>query len=304
MSGDLIKAFLTALHAERDAAPNTLAAYRRDLDDFTGYLAARKVAPLKAARTDLEGYIAGLEAEGLATATRARRLSAVRQFFRFLHSEGWRDDDPAQRLQGPRKSRPLPRTLDMEEVDRLMDAARNTGRSPADRARNTCLMEVLYATGLRVTELVSLPLGATSARPEMILVRGKGGKDRLVPLSDPARAAINAWLPHRKTLKHAKTPPGARFLFPGGGSAGHITRVRFFGVLKDIAVTAGISPEKVSPHVLRHAFATHLLAHGADLRTIQVLLGHADISTTEIYTHIVDERLKSLVLEHHPLAKP
>lgn len=303
MSSHLIEAFLTALHAERDAALNTLMAYRRDLEDFAAHLSNAKTEPLKATRPDIERYVAGLETEGLATATRARRLSAVRQFFRFLHSEGLRDDDPSQRMQGPKKARTLPRTLEAEEVDRLLDAARMTGRSVADRCRNTCLMELLYATGLRVSELVSLPVAATHARPEMILVRGKGGKDRLVPLSEPARHAIVEWLPYRAPMKQVKSAPGARFLFPGGGKAGHLTRVRFFGVLKDIAVQAGISPERVSPHVLRHAFATHLLANGADLRTIQVLLGHADISTTEIYTHIVDERLKSLVLDHHPLAK-
>ena len=293
--------FLEALQAEQDAAQNTLMAYARDLQDFVGFLERKKQTPENACREDIEDYLVGLEAEGLAKSTRARRLSSIRQLFRFAFTEGWRDDDPAAQIRGPKRGKYLPNTLSEKDVDGLLDAARKLGKTPHDRLRNTCLMELLYATGLRVTELVSLPVSATRGDPRMILVRGKGGRERMVPLSPPARDALAEWLQARDAglaEKHAKST----FLFPSRGKSGHMTRVNFFLLVKSLADNAGLDPAGVSPHTLRHAFATHLLANGADLRSIQTLLGHADIATTEIYTHVLEERLKELVLSKHPLA--
>ncbi len=303
----LLSSFLEAQAAEANAARNTLLAYGRDLQDFLGWVAAKGHALETLVLQDLEAYAIDVEAQGLATATRARRLSALRQFFRFLHEDGIRDDNPALKLKGPGRSRKLPQTLSVEEVDRLLEAARGSGRNAGERLRNTCLLELLYATGLRVTELVSLPADAARGDPELLLVKGKGGKERLVPLTDRARAALAEWLAHRDATEDARsTDTGAapsRFLFPSSARSGHLSRIAFFNLIKKLAVGAGISPEQVTPHTLRHAFASHLLAGGADLRAIQTLLGHADIATTEIYTHVLDERLKSLVLERHPLAQ-
>ncbi|GGD32157.1 site-specific tyrosine recombinase XerD [Sinisalibacter lacisalsi] len=300
-----ISAFLEAQAAELDAARNTLLAYGRDLKDYAGFLARKGLAPATATRTDIEAWLVDCEAQGLAATTRARRLSAVRGLYRFAFEEGWRADNPALRISGPGKAKSLPKTLSEDEVSRLIDAAKAHGRSAADRARNTCLMELLYATGMRVSELVGLPVAAARGDPRMLLVRGKGGKERLVPLSAPARVALADWLALRddgQDKARAKGRKPSPFLFPSSGKEGHLTRHRFHGLIKEFAVVAGISPEAVTPHRLRHAFATHLLAHGADLRAIQTLLGHADVSTTEIYTHVLEERLKSLVLDHHPLA--
>jgi len=301
-----ISAFLEARVAEAGAARNTQLAYGRDLVDFAGWLAARGLTLAEATRAAVEDYLVQCDARGLARATRARRLSAIRQLYRFAAEEGWRDDNPALRLSGPGKAQGLPRTLTRDEVVRLIDAARTKGRSPADRARNTALLELLYATGLRVSELVGLPLAAVRGDPRMLLVRGKGGKERMVPLSAPARAALAAWLVCRDADEAAARregrPPG-RFLWPGSGREGHMTRQHFHLMLKDIAVLAGLSPARVTPHVLRHAFATHLLAGGADLRVIQTLLGHADVTSTEIYTHVLDAHLTALVLTRHPLAR-
>ncbi|MXU66253.1 tyrosine recombinase [Oceanomicrobium pacificus] len=303
-----IALFLEAQQAERDAARNTLLAYRRDLDHFRAALHADGSEIDRVERDAIEAYLGTLEAEGLARTTRARRLSAIRQLCHFAFVEGWRDSDPAARIKGPGKVRRLPHSLSEAEVDRLLDAARATGRSPGDRARNACLFDLLYATGLRVTELVSLPVSAVRGDPRMILVKGKGGKERMVPLSPPAQASIQTWLTHRdaaeaaareKSRHHVPSP----FLFPSRGRKGHMTRERFFLLVKEVAASAGLDPSTVSPHVLRHAFATHLLAHGADLRAIQTLLGHADVATTEIYTHVLQERLAALVLENHPLAR-
>ncbi|MEY5038194.1 MAG: hypothetical protein RL472_1300, partial [Pseudomonadota bacterium] len=246
------------------------------------------------------------EAEGLSKATRARRLSSIRQLYRFAHEEGWRDDNPALRISGPGANQRLPKTLSHDEVDRLLDAARSKGRNTGEKLRNTALMELLYATGMRVSELVGLPVAAVRGNPQMILVRGKGDKERMVPLSPPARAAVAVWLAHRDAEEETARKAGkaaSKALFPGSGADGHLTRQHFYLLIKDIAVLAGVSPAKVTPHTLRHAFATHLLAGGADLRVIQTLLGHADIATTEIYTHVLDDQLKALVLTHHPLAK-
>ena len=298
-----VQAFLEAQAAELDAARNTQLAYARDLRDFIDWLTPRGLTFATLGQDDVTAYLVHCDAQGLSAATRARRLSAIRQLYRFAFEEGWREDNPAARIKGPGKSKALPKTLSMDEVDRLITAAAD---HPRDGVRNACLMHLLYATGMRVTELVTLPVSAARGDPQMLLVRGKGGKERLVPLSRPAKAAVAAWLPVRDTAEEAaraKGKPASKYLFPSRSQAGHLTRHRFFGMIKDFAVAAGVSPAKVTPHTLRHAFATHLLAGGADLRAIQTLLGHADVATTEIYTHVVEERLADLVHQHHPLAK-
>jgi integrase/recombinase XerD len=301
-----ISTFLDARTAELGASRNTQLAYGRDLLDFGDWLQRRSQDFAHADRTHVEDYLIHCDAQGLSKATRARRLSSIRQLFRFAVEEGWRSDNPALRLTGPGKAQSLPKTLSETEVSRLLDAARTRGRNPTDRARDTALFELLYATGLRVTELVSLPVAAVRGDPRMILVRGKGDKERMVPLSSPARAAVTDWLAVRDTAEdEGRTTgrPPSRYLFPGDGQSGHLTRQYFHSLVKDVAVLAGLSPARVTPHVLRHAFATHLLAHGADLRVIQTLLGHADVATTEIYTHVLDDHLKDLVLTRHPLAR-
>ncbi|WP_425090245.1 site-specific tyrosine recombinase XerD [Tropicimonas sp. S265A] len=306
MSAYQIDAFLEAQAAELNAAENTRLAYARDLMDFVTYQTAKGSSLIRASREQVEAYLIRCEAEGLARSTRARRLSALKQFFRFAYEEGWRADNPTLQIKGPGRAKHLPATLDEAEVDALLSEARRHGRSPLEVARNTCLMEVLYATGLRVSELVALPVAAVRGNPEMMLVRGKGGKERMVPLSPPAREAIKAWLDLRDAREAEVEKRGAaasRFLFPSHGKAGHLTRHRFYALIKELALAASLDPTKISPHTLRHAFATHLLANGADLMSIQALLGHADVSTTEIYTHVLDARLRDLVLTHHPLAK-
>ena len=306
MSFTWIETFLEALYAEQDAAQNTLKSYATDLRAFSAFLSDQNKDFQSASRADVEDFLIALEARGMAESTRARRLSAIRQLYRFAFEEGWRNDNPAAQIRGPRKKRHLPKILSEQDVDRLLIAATKTGRSTRDQLRNSCLMQVLYATGMRVSELVSLPVAAVRGDPEMLLIRGKGNKERMVPLSPPAKMAIAAWLRTRDAGQELARKQGAvpsRYLFPSGGKLGHLTRIRFYTLVKEIAVIAGVSPDTVTPHTLRHAFATHLLAGGADLRVIQILLGHADIATTEIYTHVLDERLKALVLEHHPLAK-
>jgi len=298
-----VQTFLEAQAAVQDAATNTQLAYARDLQDFAGWLAPKGLHFSAASRDHVESYLIDCEAEGLAKSTRARRLSTIKQLFRFAFEEGWRGDNPAIQIKGPGREKRLPKTLSVQEVDRLIDAARST---PREALRNACLMELLYATGMRVTELVSLPVSAARGDPQMLLIRGKGGKERLVPLSQSARDVLASYLGERDAGEEAarkQGKPASRFLFPSHGKSGHLTRHRFFGLIKTFAVAGGVSPAKVTPHTLRHAFATHLLAGGADLRAIQTMLGHADVGTTEIYTHVLDERLKELVLDHHPLAK-
>ncbi len=306
-----IATFLEAQAAELGAATNTLLAYGRDLKDFADWLAGR-AALVSASQADIEAYLIHCDAQGLAKSTRARRLSAIRQLYRFAFEEGWRSDNPAIKMTGPGRNQRLPKILSEAEVEALLQAARQLGRRPEDRLRNTCLLELLYATGMRVSELVSLPVAAARGDPRMLLVAGKGGKERMVPLSAPARAALADWLDLRDTaqeqVEKGAAKGGARkaaskYLFPSSGKLGHLTRHMFYLLIKDMAVLAGISPAKVTPHTLRHAFATHLLANGADLRAIQTLLGHADVATTEIYTHVLDARLTALVMEHHPLAR-
>lgn len=301
-----LESFLEMLIAERGASANTVEAYRRDLSDFAGFLAKRGTALEAADAAALRAYLAQLTRAGMSPRTAARRLSALRQFHRFLYGEGIRRDDPTAALDSPRQGRPLPKYLSEEVVERLLAAVRS--RPGPEGVRLATLLELLYATGLRVSELVGLPLAAIARDRRLLTVRGKGNKERLVPLSEPAREALQAWLPIRKAAlaPGSKSPgggKGSRWLFPSFGKTGHLTRHRLGQLLKELALAAGIEPAKISPHVLRHAFASHLLAHGADLRSVQRLLGHADISTTQIYTHVLEERLKSLVEKHHPLAK-
>jgi integrase/recombinase XerD len=301
-----ISTFLDAFSAEAGAARNTQLAYGRDLMDFGDWLARQGESFETAGREAVEAYLVYCDAQGLTKATRARRLSSIRQLYRFAVDEGWRTDNPALRLSGPGRAQSLPKTLSEAEVSRLLDAARTRARAPTDRLRDTLIFELLYATGLRVSELVSLPIAAVKGDPRMILVKGKGGKERMVPLSSPARAALAEWLLHRTVQDDAAKKAGrplSRHLFPGEGRDGHLTRQYCHSLVKDVAVQAGLSPARVTPHVLRHAFATHLLANGADLRVIQTLLGHADVATTEIYTHVLDDHLQELVLTKHPLAR-
>ncbi|WP_386174129.1 site-specific tyrosine recombinase XerD [Sulfitobacter sp. R86518] len=301
-----ISTFLEAQAAELGAATNTQLAYGRDLKDFDSFLARRALDFVTVGRKDIEAYLVWCDAQGLAKSTRARRLSAIKQLYRFAFEEGWRTDNPAIQIAGPGQDKRLPKVLSEDEVDQLLDAARHSGRNTSDQLRNTCLMELLYATGMRVSELVSLKVSAARGDPRLLLIMGKGGKERLVPLSDPAREALAAWLVHRDNMDEAaqaKGKPASIYLFPSRGSAGYLTRHRFYLLIKEFALTAGVDPSKVTPHTLRHAFATHLLANGADLRAIQTMLGHADVATTEIYTHVLEARLSELVLENHPLAK-
>lgn len=306
MSRQWIARFLEAQAAELDAAQNTQLAYGRDLKDFHDWITRKGVDFDTAERETIEAYLVHCDEQGLARATRARRLASIRQLYRFAFEEGLRGDNPALRIRGPSRQRSLPGTLTEAEVSAMLDCALKHGRTATDRARTTAMIEILYATGLRVSELVTLPIAAARGKPEVLLVRGKGRKERLVPLSGPAQIALSDWLVHRDAADSARVSKGHRpsaFLFPSRAKAGHITRQSFFLTIKALAREAGIDPGRVTPHTLRHAFATHLLEHGADLRAIQLLLGHADLSTTEIYTHVVETRLKELVLTHHPLAE-
>ena len=311
----LIRLFLDMLAAERGAGKNTLDAYGRDLADFADHLGGRKASGgssvANATTDDVRSYLGALRKRSFAAASLARRLSAIRQFYRFLYAEGHRTDDPAAIIEGPRRGRTIPKVLSISQVDDLLAAAR--AQTASDRplperlrtARLTCLLELVYATGLRVSELIALPASAAERNTRMLVVRGKGGKERLVPLNEAAKQAM---ADYRTLLAEAgradKTSrPNSKWLFPSFGESGHITRQHFARELKSVAAFAGLRPEQVSPHVLRHAFASHLLHNGADLRVVQTLLGHADISTTQIYTHVLEERLKSLVRDLHPLAE-
>jgi integrase/recombinase XerD len=308
----LINLFLDMLAAEQGAGPNTLDAYRRDLTDFSEFLARSGQAFAGAETQALRDYLADLDARGFKSSSVARRLSAMRHLFRFLLNERVRSDDPAAILSGPKRGRGLPKVLSIADVDRLLTHAKALTQAPEASAlqrlraiRLYCLLEVLYATGLRVSELVALPLSASRRDARMIVVRGKGDKERLVPLNEPSRQAMTDFLAAIEALKSGKKPKtaGSKWLFPSFGESGHLTRQHFARDLKELAASAGLAPRLVSPHVLRHAFASHLLHNGADLRIVQTLLGHTDISTTQIYTHVVEERLKSLVRDLHPLAE-
>jgi len=289
------------LEAERGLARNTIEAYRADLIDFSGFLSATAAKAENISGEDLRAYAQSLSDAGLKPSSAARRLSALRQFFRFLAEEGIRRDNPADLLDAPKRGRALPKYLGEGEVDRLLAAARELREDPAESARLTALLEVLYATGLRVSELVGMRWPPFGDDPRFLLVRGKGNKERLVPLSEPARQALTDYAGWREAfLAPRQQSPWA---FPSRGESGHLTRQRFGQLLKELAREAGIARDKVSPHVLRHAFASHLLARGADLRAVQKMLGHADISTTQIYTHVLEARKQALVRQHHPLAK-
>ncbi|MFL6688569.1 MAG: site-specific tyrosine recombinase XerD [Alphaproteobacteria bacterium] len=296
--GRLIESFLDMMSAERGVSANTLAAYRRDLLDFGASLARSDGAFRSAAAADLKRYIASLS--GMASSTQARRLSALRQFFAFLYSEGIRKDDPTTTVDAPRHQRPLPKVLSRSDVETLITTAATC--KDAEALRRVCILEILYASGLRVSELVSLPLTAARSRDGFFLVMGKGRKERLAPLNLSARKATAAYLKVRNEF----LPKGAKeskYLFPSRSTEGHLTRRRLHQMLKELALKANIDPNKLSPHVLRHAFATHLVEGGADLRSVQTMLGHADIATTQIYTHVANDRLRDVVNAAHPLAK-
>jgi integrase/recombinase XerD len=297
-----LEAFLEMLAVERNAATNTLHSYRRDLEDVGAFLAGRGITLDGASTDDLRAYLAALVARDLSVATTARRLSALRQFHRFLLHERARTDDPTLPLDAPKRGRPLPKVLSVDEMAALIATARVGANDPSrakgarlKAARLVAAIELLYATGLRVSELVSLPAGAAQREARFVIVRGKGAKERLVPLGDPARQAVRDY---RALEPRVANSP---FLFPGSGRSGHLTRQQLARDLKSIAVAAGLPAARLSPHVLRHAFASHLLQGGADLRVVQQLLGHSDIATTQIYTHVLDARLKGLVRDHHPL---
>jgi integrase/recombinase XerD len=303
-----LAAFLEMLAAERGAAHNTLQAYRRDLDDFLGFLERRGRSLTAAGRSEVGAYVRALSEAGLAPASRARRLSAIRQLCKFLIAEGVLADDPTRGIAGPRQGRPLPKTLSVAEVDRLIEAARactqtTRGRDRVRALRLHALIETLYATGLRVSELVSLPRSVLTGDGRVLSVKGKGGRERIVPLTRAAMAALERYLSVGSAAEDDVAPMLAtKWLFASRSAQGHLTRQRLAQELKELAEAAELDPGRVSPHVLRHAFASHLLDRGADLRSVQQLLGHADISTTQIYTHVLEERLKRLVFEHHPLA--
>jgi integrase/recombinase XerD len=293
------EAFLEMMAVERSAARNTLQAYARDLADAAGFLAGRGRGLSDSSAEDVEAYFVELGARGVSAATAARRRAALRQFYRFVLGEGWRADDPSRRVEAPKKARALPKVLSREEMDRLIAAA--SARDGAQGLRFGCMVELAYASGLRISELTALPLAALARDPAYLIVKGKGGKERLAPLNETARAAVKAYL----DVRPAFLPRGQKanpWLFPSRGKAGRLTPRRFAQVLDEAAADAGIDPQRVSPHVLRHAFATHLLEGGADLRVVQKLLGHADIATTQIYTHVASDRLAEVVATKHPLA--
>jgi len=303
---DLVDQFLEMLAAERARAVNSLDAYRRDIENFT---ASVDRSLLQVDAEAIRAYLAELHEEGLKVSTVARRLSAIRQLFLFMFREGLREDNPAKNIESPRLPQTLPKILSDKQVEQLLDTAEQAAASGTLKALRThALLETLYATGLRITELVSLPRRAIGPETTMIMVRGKGGRERMVPLGGKARRALMTYLDELRIVEAAKTggsnmaEAANAFLFPSRGVEGHLTRRRVGQILKHLAVEAGLAPSTVSPHKLRHAFATHLLANGADLRAVQQMLGHADISTTQIYTHVIEERLKSLVLGKHPMA--
>lgn len=294
----MLDAFLEMMAAERGAARHTLDAYRRDLADFSAFLTGFGGELGSATGDAIRAYLTAMAGRGLRPATAARRLAAIRQFYRFLYVEGRRGDDPTMHIDSPKQSRRLPKVVEEDEIEALIAAARV--REGPDALRLTALLELLYATGLRISELVGLPLSALAPDRTVLTVRGKGGKERMVPVGRAAREALAAWLGVRPF--YVPDPSRQRWLFPSRGKAGHLTRQRVAQLLKALAPEAGLDPARLSPHVLRHAFASHLVAHGADLRAVQAMLGHADIATTQIYTHVQTERLAAVVERHHPLA--
>ncbi len=300
-----MEAFLDMMSAERGASANTLAAYRRDLLDFHGFLAGRGIDAKRAARDDIKRYLARLSASGIAGSSQARRLSALRQFFGFLYTEGIRPDDPTNAVDSPKRGRTLPKILSREDMELLIEAATKRAAESEEGARLLCIVEMLYASGLRVSELATLPLAAVRRRDGVLLVKGKGGKERLAPLHPRALQAIADYLVVRDVFlpRGERRRLAERFLFPSRSAECHLTRRRLHQMLKALALDAGLDPDKLSPHVLRHAFATHLVEGGADLRSVQTMLGHADIATTQIYTHVARDRLAATVASAHPLAR-
>ena len=296
----MIAPFLEMLVVERGASANTLAAYRRDLELFTSFLQGRGRTLADAGVEDVRGFLHEMSRKGFKATTAARRLASIRHFYRFAYLEGWRRDDPTVHIRTPKRQRPLPRVLSEGEVNALLTAVER--RTKPDQLRLLTILELLYGTGLRVSELAGLTIGALAADRSALTVRGKGGKERVVPLGGPARACLVAWLELRRAAGGTR---GQRhsFLFPSRSRQGHLTRQRILQLTKELALDAGLDPARLSPHVLRHAFATHLLAHGADLRAVQAMLGHADIATTQVYTHVHVGRLAELVHANHPLAR-
>ncbi len=304
-SSDHLELFLEMLSAERGSATNTLDAYRRDLTDFLQFLGSNNATILNAEAGNIHAYLTHITSTGLSVASKARRLSAIRQFFRFITAEGYRETNPAANIEGPKRERPLPKTLTINEVDQLIEAARSRAQSAEGTSRLRtrrlyCLLEVLYATGLRATELVALPRNALNGDEQVLTIKGKAGRERIVPIGEPAQIAIKDYLAELKAVKNSDDET---WLFPSRGREGHLTRQRLAQELKTLAEEANLDPKRVSPHVLRHAFASHMLENGTDLKAVQQLLGHADISTTQIYTHVAEERLKQFVQTHHPIAK-
>ena len=303
-----VESFLEMMSAERGAAANTLSSYERDLDDLHSFLNGRSVRLTEAASADLSAYLASLAAQGFKPSSQARRLAAMRQFYKFLYAEGLRIDDPTGILDAPKKGRALPKTMGVDEVGRLLEKAEEEAQDEApgqlQRLRMLALLELLYATGMRVSELVSLPARVLDQEGRFLIIRGKGNKERLVPLSQSAIAALKLYgrMLAAEAAK-AENPQESPWLFPAASKEGYLARQVFARDLKNLAIRAGLTPSMISPHVMRHAFASHLLANGADLRVVQELLGHSDISTTQIYTHVLEERLQQLVQTHHPLAK-
>ncbi|MBC2805827.1 site-specific tyrosine recombinase XerD [Rhizobium ruizarguesonis] len=304
-----VESFLEMMSAERGAAANTLQSYEHDLDDIRSFLKERSIRLTEAASADLAAYLSSLARKGFKPSSQARRLAAMRQFYKFLYAEGLRTDDPTGILDAPKKGRPLPKTMGVEEVGRLLSQAEAEADDPApgqlQRLRMLALLELLYATGMRVSELVSLPARVLDQEGRFLMIRGKGNKERLVPLSQSAISALKSY-GRRLAAENAATkepPQESPWLFPSASKEGYLPRQVFARDLKNLAIRAGLTPSLISPHVMRHAFASHLLANGADLRVVQELLGHSDISTTQIYTHVLEERLQQLVQTHHPLAK-
>lgn len=309
LSAAHVEAFLEMMIAERGAANNTIESYARDLDDAMGFLQTEDINLTAATSDHIRAYLSHMTDQGFAATSQSRHLSSLKQFFRFLHDEGLRDNDPTGIIDAPKAQITLPKTLSESDVDLLLkvaeDAANSVGHSQElQNVRFYALLELLYATGMRVSELVALPRNVLKRNEPFLLITGKGNKERLVPISGAARRALETYIDlYKKNLDEKKAPDNSPFLFPASSKTGHLARQVFARQLKDTAISAGLDIKKISPHVLRHAFASHLLANGADLRAVQELLGHSDISTTQIYTHVLDERLKKLVNEHHPLAK-
>jgi integrase/recombinase XerD len=300
MTYQILNSFLEAMSSERNFSKNSLNAYRNDLMKFELFQSSHDTSSIQSTRLQIESFLKAEFDQGLATNTRARRLSSIKQFFKFLLDEGFRPDNPTNKIKSTARKQSLPTLLSVIEVEALIKTAKSFGKSSYSKAMNAALFELLYSTGMRVSELLSLPESCMNGNPEMILIKGKGEYERLVPVSFKANKATKTWLIERNKIAKNKL---SKFLFPSKSKQGYLNREVFFKLVKQIALRCNLDPKKISPHAIRHAFASHLLANGADLRVIQTFLGHSDISTTEIYTHVVDEKLKNLVLNHHPLSK-